>query len=406
MNDPAPATSQGVRSADSTGSATRLESIDLLRGLVMVLMALDHTRDFFHNGVYQGFDPLDLSKTTIPLFFTRWITHYCAPVFVFLAGTGAFLSTTRGKTTRELSWFLLTRGLWLVVLELTWVRWAGWSFAIDLHEHWGNVIWAIGWSMVSLAGLVHLPVKAIVLIGATIIVGHNALDPLIPEDFGPLSGLWRILHEGGSFNIATGLKLGAGYPLLPWVGVMAAGYGFGAIMLRAPAWRQSWLMRGGWLMVAAFLLLRVINVYGDAKPWSSQSSGFLTFLSMLDCTKYPPSLCYLLMTLGPAAILLARLDRLKTPLLNPFLVFGRVPLFYYLLHLPLIHGFAVAVNLIRFGHANWLNGTTPAKPPGDAGFELPVVYLVWLIVVILLYPACHWFAASKRRRKDAWLSYL
>jgi len=409
----------------ATKSSSRLDSVDLLRGFVMVLMALDHTRDFFHNGVYQGFDPLDLSKTTIPLYFTRWITHLCAPVFIFLAGTGAFLSTTRGKSKRDLSWFLFTRGLWLVLLELTWIRWAGWAFAINLHEHWGIVIWAIGWSMVVLAALVHLPNWAITTFGLVIIVGHNALDPLRPSDFGSFAWLWRILHEGGSFEVASGVRLGAGYPLLPWIGVMAAGYGFGTILLREPAARQRWLFRVGLNMVVVFFLLRFSNLYGDAKLWKSQPTGVLTLLSMLDCTKYPPSLCYLLMTLGPAAILLAVLDRavcspsppaaggegrgeegLLIRVLRPILVFGRVPLFYYLLHLPLIHGLAVAVNVIRFGHANWLYGTTPAKPPPDAGFDLPIVYLAWIIVVIVLYPACQWFADLKRRRRDVWLSYL
>jgi len=409
----------------ATKSSSRLDSVDLLRGLVMVLMALDHTRDFFHTGPFDDGFVLNPSKTTIPLYFTRWITHFCAPVFVFLAGTGAFLSTTRGKLKRDLSWFLLTRGLWLVLLELTWVRWAGWSFAIDLHQHWGNVIWAIGWSMVALAALIHLPIWAVTTFGLVIIAGHNALDPLRPRDFGPLAWLWRILHEGGSFEIASGLRLGAGYPLLPWIGVMAAGYGFGTVMLREPAQRQRWLLRVGLNLVVVFFLLRFSDLYGDAKSWKSQPTGFLTLLSMLDCTKYPPSLCYLLMTLGPSAIILALLDRAVQPgsppaaggegrgeegrlasLLRPILVFGRVPLFYYLLHLPLIHGLAVAVNAIRFGHANWLYGTAPAKPPPDAGFDLPIVYLAWIIVVILLYPACQWFADLKRRRRDAWLSYL
>ena len=391
----------------------------------MVLMALDHTRDFFHTGALQGIDPLDLSKTTIPLFFTRWITHFCAPVFVFLAGTGAFLSSTRGKSKRELSWFLLTRGLWLVLLELTWIRWAGWNFGFNLHEHWGIVIWAIGWSMVVLAALVHLPNWAITTFGIAMIALHNAFDGVKPESFGPLSWLWQILHAGGQFQITSDVRFGAGYPLIPWIAVMATGYGFGTILLHEPAQRQRWLFRVGLNMVVVFFLLRFSNLYGDAKQWSSQSTGFLTLLSMLDCTKYPPSLCYLLMTLGPAAMLLALLDRAVQPpyppaaggegrreeghlvrVLRPILVFGRVPLFYYLIHLPLIHGLAVAANLIRFGHANWLYGAAPAKPPPDAGFGLPIVYLAWIIVLVLLYPACQWFADLKRRRREVWLSYL
>jgi uncharacterized membrane protein len=384
----------------------RLESVDVLRGLVMVLMALDHTRDFFHNGIYQGVDPLDLGKTTLPLYFTRWITHFCAPVFIFLAGTGAFLSTTRGKSKRELSWFLLTRGLWLVLLELTWIRWAGWSFAINLHEHWGIVIWAIGWSMVVLAALVHLPTWAITAFGLVMIATHNAFDGVKPESWGSLAWLWRVLHAGGQFPIAPGYTFGAGYPLIPWMGVMAAGYGFGAVLQREPERRRRWLARVGVNLIVVFFLLRFSNLYGDAKLWTSQPTGLKTLLSMLDCTKYPPSLCYLLMTLGPALLVLALLDRGTPWFLKPALVFGRVPLFYYLLHLPLIHGLAVAVNLIRFGHADWLYGLAPAKPPPDAGFGLPVVYLAWLFVVVLLYPACRWFADLKSRRREAWLSYL
>lgn len=406
MNSPGPAKEQSVNKPDAAGSPLRLDSIDLLRGLVMVLMALDHTRDFFHVGVFQGQDPLDLKTTTLPLFFTRWITHFCAPVFVFLAGTGAFLSTTRGKTPRDLSWFLVTRGLWLVILELTWVQWAGWTFAVNLHSHWGLVIWAIGWSMVVLAALVHLPKWAITAFGVGMIAIHNAFDSVRPEAWGQWAWLWRVLHAGGPFEVAPGYTLGAGYPLIPWIGVMAAGYGFGTVLLREPAKRQGWLLRVGINLTVVFFLLRFSGLYGDAKEWSSQSTGFRTILSMLDCTKYPPSLCYLLMTLGPALILLALLDRGTPSWLKPVLVFGRVPLFYYLLHLPMIHGLAVVVNLIRFGRADWLYGSSPAKAPPDAGFGLPVVYFVWIGVVLLLYPACHWFADLKRRRREAWLSYL
>jgi uncharacterized membrane protein len=386
--------------------ATRLDSVDLLRGFVMVLMALDHTRDYFHSAIFQGVEPLDLARTTVPLYFTRWITHFCAPVFIFLAGTGAFLSTTRGKSKSELSWFLLTRGLWLVLLELTWVRWAGWSFAINLHDHWGNVIWAIGWSMVVLAGLVHLPLWAITAFGVVMVATHNAFDGVKPESWGQFGWLWRVLHAGGQFQVAPGVSFGAGYPLIPWMGVMAAGFGFGAMLLREPSQRRQWLWQLGAGMIAAFLLLRFSNLYGDPKPWTPQDSPTLTLLSFLNCHKYPPSLCYLLMTLGPAMLLLAWLERVTPSLLRPILVFGRVPLFYYLLHLPLIHGLAVIVHLLSHGRADWLYGSSPAKPPPDAGFGLPVVYLTTLAVVVLLYPACKWFADLKRRRRDAWLSYL
>jgi uncharacterized membrane protein len=406
MNTPNPVKGQSVRPEDAPASPLRLDSIDLLRGLVMVLMALDHTRDFFHAGAVQGQDPLDLQTTTLALYFTRWITHFCAPVFVFLAGTGAFLSTTRGKTSRDLSWFLFTRGLWLAVLELTWVRWAGWAFAINLHEHWFLVIWAIGWSMVVLAALVHLPTWAITTVGVGMIAIHNAFDSVKPEAWGQWSWLWRVLHAGGPFQVAPGYTLSAGYPLIPWMGVMAAGFGFGRLLLREPRQRRGWLLVLGLAMISLFVLLRLSNLYGDPKPWSSQGSAANTLLSFLDCHKYPPSLCYLLMTLGPALVILSVLDRGTPSWLKPILVFGRVPLFYYLLHLPLIHALAVAVNLMRFGHANWLYGASPAKPPKGAGFDLPIVYLTWIAVILLLYPACRWFADLKRRRREQWLSYL
>lgn len=371
----------------------------------MVLMALDHTRDFFHNAIHQ-FDALDLSKTTPAIYFTRWVTHFCAPVFVFLAGTGAFLSTTRGKSTRSLSWFLITRGLWLVLLELTWVRWAGWTFAINLHEHWGLVIWAIGWSMVVLAGFVCLPAWAVTTFGVVMIAGHNALDGITPESWGRWEGLWRVLHAGGAFELAPGVKFGAGYPLIPWIGVMAAGFGFGQVLLLEASRRRRALTVLGTALILGFLLVRGLNGYGDPKPWSTQDSVLKTVGSFLDCRKYPPSLSYLLMTLGPALLVLAVLDGGVPRWLRPALVFGRVPLFYYLLHLPLIHLLAVATNLIRFGRADWLYGVAPGTPPPEAGFDLPWVYLVWLVVVLLLYPACRGFAELKLRSRAKWLSYL
>lgn len=392
--------------AGTPRTSSRLESLDLLRGLVMVLMALDHTRDFFHIGVTQEIDPLNEATGSIALFFTRWITHFCAPVFIFLAGTGAFLSSARGQSKPGLSRFLLTRGLWLVFLELTFVHWAGWSFAIDLHKHWGQVIWTIGCSMVALAGLIHLPLRVIALFSISMIALHNLFDGISPTTFGTWQGLWRVLHVGGDFDLPGGVRFGAAYPLVPWMGVMALGYCFGAVMLRPPEERQRWLLRVGLNLTVAFFLLRFTNLYGDAQLWTSQPTGFRTVLSMLDCTKYPPSLCYLLMTLGPSSILLAWLDRARAKFLAPLAVFGRVPLFYYLLHLPLIHGLAVAVNLIRYDRADWLYGKMPAKPPADAGFDLVWVYFAWLAVLLILFPACQWFADLKRRRREHWLSYL
>jgi len=395
-------------SAPVTPATARLDSVDLLRGLVIVLMALDHVRDFFTN---VKFDPLDLSQTNPALFLTRWVTHFCAPVFIFLAGTGAFLSLTRGKSKRELSWFLFTRGLWLALLEITWVRCLGWQFNFSSHVIAAAVLWAIGWSMVALAGLIFLPRWAVAAFGIAMIAGHNALDSIQPAAWGQLDWLWRILHAGGGFQITPGSQFIAAYPLVPWIGVMAVGYCFGALLRHEPARRRREVFWLGAALTLLFVLLRWTNLYGNPTPWKPQATALFTVFSFIDCQKYPPSLLYLLVTLGPALMLLAWLDRGTPRLLQPILVFGRVPLFFYLLHLPLIHALAALAAFIRYGRADWMfaspfDATVQSTIPPDHGFGLPVVYLVWLLVVALLYPACHWFAALKRRRRDAWLSYL
>ena len=386
----------------------RLESVDLLRGLVIVLMALDHVRDFFTN---VKFDPLDLTQTNPALFMTRWITHFCAPVFIFLAGTGAFLSGTRGKSKHELSWFLFTRGLWLALLEITWVRCLGWEFNFQFHLIPAAVLWAIGWSMVVLAGLVFLPHRAVAAFGIAMIAAHNALDPMRAEAWGKLDWLWIVLHQGGDFQVTPAIKFIAAYPLVPWIGVMAAGYGFGAILLHEPARRRREIFLVGLGLTALFVLLRWRNGYGNPKPWSPQASALFTVFSFIDCHKYPPSFLYVLMTLGPALMLLAWLDRGTPRLLWPVLVIGRVPLFFYLLHLPLIHALAVLVAFARYGRADWIFGSPFGAAekftiPADNGFGLPVVYFVWTLVVLMLYPVCKWFGEVKRRRREAWLSYL
>jgi uncharacterized membrane protein len=371
-------------------------------------MALDHVRDFFTNA---KFDPLDLTLTNPALFMTRWITHFCAPVFIFLAGTGAFLSTTRGKSKRELSWFLFTRGLCLVLLEITWVRCLGWEFNFQFHNIPAAVLWAIGWSMVGLALLVYLPNWAVAAFGIAMIVAHNAFDGVHAESWGPFEWLWRILHQGGGFQVTRNVTFIAAYPIVPWIGVMAAGYGFGTILLHEPLRRRREIFLLGAALTLLFVVLRWSNLYGNPKPWVEQRNALLTVFSFIDCHKYPPSLLYVLMTLGPALILLALLDRGTPRILQPALVFGRVPLFFYLLHLPLIHLLALLTALVRYGRAEWLFGspfgaTDQFAIPADNGFGLPIVYLVWLLVVLMLYPACKWFAGLKRRRRDAWLSYL
>lgn len=390
----------------------RLDSVDAVRGIVMVVMALDHVRDFFH--VYaKALDPTDPSKTWTLLFFTRWVTHFCAPTFVFLAGVGAFLSTRRGKSKPELARFLLTRGLWLILLELTLVRF-GWFFNFDYHLVFLQVIWAIGWSLVVLAALVFLPLRAVAAFGLAMIFLHNLLDGVNSESLGPLGWLWVLLHEQNIIMPRPGYFVFVAYPLVPWIGVMAAGYAFGGLLTLERERRRRVLFMVGGAAVALFVLLRALNVYGDPRPWAAQERGaWYTFLSFLNTSKYPPSLLFLLMTLGPSVIAVALFDRAGGPsaLLRPFVVFGRVPMFYYLLHVPLTHLAAVAFSYAEYGRAEWLflnwppPGAPQLEPPGY-GYGLLVVYLVWLGVVLALYPPCRWFAGVKRRRRDAWLSYL
>jgi uncharacterized membrane protein len=400
---PAPA----ARPVPAKPGPDRLVSVDLVRGLVMILMALDHVRDFFSDRLFL--DPTDLKTTTPAVFLTRWVTHFCAPTFIFLAGAAAFLSGTRGKTRPALSWFLLTRGLWLAFLEVT-VNRALWMFNYDLHHHGAGVFWAIGWSMVVLSALVYLPTPAVTLFGVAMIVLHNLLDGLTADQARLPGWLWVILHSPGDAPIAGGFTFGTGYCLVPWAGVMAAGYGFGALLRPDRATRRRRLFRLGTALTLGFIVLRAANVYGDPQPWVRQPSALWTFLSFLNCTKYPPSLLYLLMTLGPAVLALAYFDRPPGPLTRPVVTFGQVPLFFYLLHIPLIHGAAVLCDWLRFGWSP-LAAAGPWEVRAEAvpeayGLSLPLVYLLWAGVVLVLYPPCRWFAGVKRRRRGAWLSYL
>ncbi len=400
----------------------RIDSIDLLRGIVMVIMMLDHTRDFVHSGAFQ-FDPTDLSKTTVALFFTRWITHFCAPVFVFLAGTGTYLQFARGKTKRNLSKFLLTRGLWLIVLELTLVR-LGVFFNLD-YRFLGflQVIWVIGVSMIALAALIHLPLKVIAGLGLGMIFVHNLLDRFQVTGWqgpgSPVPGfgakLWILLHQQGGFPI-DGFPspfLFVMYPLIPWVGVMAAGYAFGYLYRLDVLRRRRWLLAMGAIASALFFALRAINIYGDPSHWSSQKNPVFTILSFLNTTKYPPSLLFLLMTLGPAMLALAWFEAsvtLFSALRRALVTFGRVPLFFYLLQWYTAHTIAIIVGLIAGQPVAWqfespIEKFTHPPIPG-VGFRLWVVYLCWIAGVLLLYPLCKWFAGVKARRRDWWLSYL
>jgi uncharacterized membrane protein len=385
----------------------RIESIDLLRGVVMILMALDHVRDFFSNRLFL--DATDLSTTTPANFLTRWVTHYCAPTFVFLTGMGAFLSGTRGKARPELSWFLLTRGLWLVILDLTVIR-MSWMFNFDPYHHGVGVIWAIGWSLVVLAGLVHLPTWTVLVLGIVIIASHNLLDGWTAGQLRLPVWLWVILHSPGEASVVDGVTIGTGYCLVPWIGVTAAGYGFAPVLLLDPVVRRRWLLALGAAGTVGFIFLRAANGYGDPRPWTEQPRAVFTVLSFLNCTKYPASLLYLLMTLSPAMLALALFDRPLGAVARPIVTFGRVPLFFYLLHVPLIHGAAVLCDYMRFG---WSPQATdgpwavrPGEIPSSYGVSLPMVYLLWLGVLLVLYPACRWFSEVKRRSRTVWLGYL
>ncbi len=386
----------------------RLDALDLLRGAVMIIMALDHTRDFVsHDAMF--FDPLDLTKTTGWLFLTRWITHFCAPVFVFLAGTGAFLSLGRGKSKRDLSWFLVTRGAWLVFLEMTVVN-SSWFFGFDPHFFFLQVIWAIGWSMIGLAALIHLPLWGVGAFGLLMIGGHNLLDSINPAAWGNWSGLWKVLHVQAAVVPVPGFVLFVAYPLVPWLGVIAAGFAFGGLLKMERPTRRRVLLWLGLGITTGFILLRATNLYGDAAPWSVQPSIFFTVLSFLNCTKYPPSLLYLMMTLGPSLVFLSFFDRDLGAWTKPVVVFGRVPLFFYLLHLPLIHGIAILLTYLRYGKVGPILhgpvGSVADGFPPDFGYGLIGVYVIWGVVILLLYPLCRWFADLKQRRSDGWLSYF
>ena len=380
----------------------RIESVDVVRGVIMIIMALDHTRDFF--GV-PGQNPTNLTTTTAALFFTRWITYFCAPVFFLLTGTGAFLSQRR-KSTRELSQFLFTRGLWLIFLELGVVRCFSYQFNVDYRVTMLLVLWALGWSMIALSALVWLPARAVAAFGAVMIVGHNLLDPLRSAN-----PLFVILHTPGLVLNTKAHVVFVAYPLIPWIGVTAVGYGLGQIYNWDRDRRRRLLWRLGLSMTAAFVLIRGINLYGDPAPWAPEKTAVLTVLSFLNTVKYPPSLLFLLMTLGPVMILLRAVDRETPRMLQPALTIGKVPMFYYLLHFTLIHALAAVVCYARLGSAHWMFESPdlrnyPFTAPPGWGFSLPVVYLAWACVVMATYPLCRSFAALKQRRSDAWLSYL
>lgn len=385
---------------------TRIQSIDVVRGLIIVLMALDHVRDFFGD---TGARPTDLSTTTAALFFTRWVTNICAPVFFLLTGTSAYL--TLGRMSKpELSGFLFSRGLWLIFLELVVMRFAL-QFNLDYHVTAITVLWALGWAMIALAGLIWLPTWAIAAFGVVLIVGHNALDGFAANRFGRFAALWSVLHQPGIvFNNSRAVVFIA-YPLIPWLGVTALGYVLGTTYRWDSQRRQAFLLGLGLGLVAAFVVLRLLNVYGDPQPWSRGNGALWSAMSFINTTKYPPSLLFLLMTLGPALLLLRVFESGIPSVFRPASIIGRVPLFFYVLHFYLIHLLATAASYLRYGRVNEMFespdlGHFPFSAPPDWGASLIVVYLLWLAVVGAMFPFCRGFAELKRRRSDWWLSYL
>lgn len=389
----------------------RIQSVDVLRGIVMVIMALDHIRDFFHYDS-QLFSPEDLTKTSAVLFFTRWVTHFCAPVFVFLAGTGSYLATRRGMSRAAVSRFVLLRGLWLVFVEMTLVLF-GSTFNLSYRFVVWQVIWAIGWSMVALSVLVYLPWRVLLAFSIALIAGHNAFDGLTSSQLGSAGWIWKILHEGFAVvNLPGGVTALVIYPLIPWIGVMSGGYCFGRVFDLEPHRRRTVMLTIGLALTTAFVALRGLNTYGDPSRWSMQQTQIMTLLSFLRTSKYPPSLLYLLMTLGPSLVALSVLDRRLVSNRNPLLVFGRVPLFYYVVHWYGLHLVAIGFAWMRYGRIDFMFELPPAlspSPPGyppNYGYDLWVVYLVWAAIVAALYPLCRWFAAVKTRRRSPLLSYF
>ena len=378
----------------SQPSRDRIASVDIIRGAVMVLMAIDHVRVFA--GVPTNGPP--------GVFFTRWVTHFCAPAFIFLAGTAAYLYGQKAGSRSSLAKFLVIRGLWLVLLELTVLRF-GWTFNFDYANFtFAGVIWVIGWSMVVLAALIFLPVRVVGAIGLATILLHNALSPVLSGGENP-SPIMQVLYAGGNFGVA-GLNVVVLYVLLPWAGVMAAGFAFGAVLRQTPERRKRICITLGLASIVLFIVLRATGIYGDPREWSSENGP----LGFLNPSKYPPSLQFLLMTLGPTILAIPYLENARGRVAGWLRVFGQVPFFFYVLHIPLIHLSALLISLVRTpGSTGWLIANHPMLPPDvPEGYRwsLGLLYLVWAIVVVILYFACRWYAGVKARSNNQALRFL
>ncbi len=393
-----PAEHPAVAAPGAGSGPGRLPAVDVLRGAVMAIMLLDHVRAYYTS---VRFDPTDLARTTAPLFLTRWITHFCAPTFVLLAGMSAWLAGRR-RTRAELSRYLLARGLWLVVVEFTLVSF-GWYFNLDFELGViAQVIWAIGASMVVLAGLVWLPLPAVAAVALGMISGHNLLDGVTPEALGAWGSAWTVLHVQGALARPAALVV---YPLIPWVGVMAAGYVLGAWLDRPPVVRARRLLGAGVVLLAGFVVLRSLNLYGDPRPWAAQADLLTTALSFINASKYPPSLLYLMMTIGPALLALRWLERAPRPGTAWLATLGQVAFFYYVVHIYAMHAGAVVLGVAQ-GYAPDEMARLFLMFPAEYGVGLPAVWGATLLLLAGLYPLCRWYAGVKRRGRGWWWSYL
>ena len=388
----------------------RIESIDILRGLVMILMVLDHVRDFFHINAFAGNYPENFESTTLALYFTRFITHYCAPVFVFLAGTSAFLYGLK-NTKKALSKFLITRGIWLIIVEIVIMNFLWW-FDITYGMINLQVIWAIGFCMIVLGVLIHLPKKILLALGILILLGHNTLDSISFSEENPLSIVWKMFHELGCISIGEGRLICFSYPVLPWMGVIILGYCFGYLYKKETPIdaRKKWLLILGISSIILFFVLRTFNIYGDRMLWSEQETFSKTIISYFILSKYPPSLLFLLITLGPALLFLYGIENIKNRVTNFLIVFGRVPFFFYIIHVFVVHTSALLVLMIT--GKDWRimildNETMSSGTLTGYGYSLGVVYLIWIAIVLLLYPLCKWFMNYKATHKGTWwISYI
>lgn len=378
----------------------RITSVDMLRGLVMIIMALDHMRDYTS---YYHFSPEDITKTTVPLFFTRWVTHFCAPVFMFVAGVGSGLGEINGKTKKQLAHFLWTRGLWLVLLELTVVK-LGWTFNFTNHTIYLLVIWALGMSMITLAPLIYVPKKWLLIFGLVMVFGHNLLDGIKPELFGSLDFVWIILHVQSTFHLG-GLEFLAYYPVIPWIGVMALGYVFADFYRKDAKIRQRKIFILGVIISLLFFVIRGINIYGDMSPWSEQTTFGMTVVSFFNVTKYPPSLSYLLMTIGPSIMLLAVFERVRGPIADFMIVFGRVPMFFYIVHLYVIHCIALVLGLLQ-GYSVFDMLKDFDELPADYGVGLVSTYILWVLLIIVSFYMCRSYIKFKKGKTHPFYSYI